>query len=161
MSNLNEAIPQDMSDQTAVASFGAPLMSYTIKRSGGRPLRFEGSELMMAMSYSAASPYWYEINLYRTKDQEFVTAVRLFYQAEDKQDTVRAWTTSSVDAAIAKLARYDAGYDVMVDHSMLDAGGPPAALASRAVMLQARLAEARQHYKSLVGEFLYDLETGS
>ena len=71
----------------APPAIGAP-KPYRITRSGARPLRFAGSELVMAMSFTPELPYWYEINMYRTSDLEFVAAVRLFHQSEDMPDTV-------------------------------------------------------------------------
>lgn len=160
MSIMNEAMQLETSEPAGVAPMPPPAMSYNIKRSGGRPLRFTGSELLMAMSYSPAVPYWHEINMYRTTEQTFVTAVRKFYQSEHEQDTVRAWVSVSLDQAIEKLMRYDAGYDIPVDQELLSPTASPAELAAKAVLFQARIADARHHYKSLVGEFLYDLEMG-
>lgn len=161
MSNLmTPAAPQDVPPAAGVAAFPPAGTSYVINRIGARPLRFEGSELAMAMSYSAAVPYWYEINIYRTAQQGFVTAVRLFHQATDKENTVRAWENASIDDAIDKLTRYDAAYDLPVEMDF-DAGSmPPVELAAKALEMQARISDARHHYKTLVGEFLHDLEQG-
>lgn len=160
MSTMMDAAQQDGGHSSGVAPFPPSGMAYAIKRSGGRPLRFEGSELAMAMSYTSSIPYWYEINLYRTKDQKFVTAVRLFHQASDKQDTVRAWESASIDEAIDKMTRYDAGYDVPVELDFDGHGMPPSEMAAKAMQLQARISDMRHHYKSLVGEFLHELEHG-
>ncbi len=135
--------------------------AYCLQRAGARPLRFEGSELAMAMSFTPEVPYWYEINLYRTVSQTFVTVVRLFYQSADKSDTLRAWESESIDDAIDTLTQYDAGYDipVTIDFDVDDA--PPAEMAAEAMAMKARISEARHHYKSLAGELLFDLESGA
>lgn len=158
MSTMMEAAPLDQGASVGVTALPPTGVPFTIKRAGGRPLRFEGSELAMAMSFTASMPYWYEINLYRSVDQRIVTAVRLFHQSEKKQDTVRAWESASIDDAIDKLTRYDAGYDVPVDIDFDASQAPPPELAAKALQLQARISEARHHYKSIVGEFLYDLQ---
>lgn len=150
----------EMASPGGVTSLPPAGTSYVLQRAGHRPLRFEGSELAMAMSFTPEIPFWYEINLYRTKQQRFVTAVRLFYQSGEKQDTVRAWENESLDDAIDKLSRYDAGYDIPVSLDFDATSAPPSELAAEAFRLQARIAEARHHYKSLVGELLYDLEGG-
>lgn len=160
MSTMMEAAHMDGGQSAGVAPFPPPGMSFTIKRAGGRPLRFEGSELAMAMSYTPAIPYWYEINLYRTVDQRFVAAVRLFHQSPEKQDTVRAWECASVDDAMDRLTGYDAGFDVPVDMDLDMTGMPPAEMAAKALHLQSRIADARHHYQSLVGEFLHDIQAG-
>jgi len=135
-------------------------MSYAIPRAGGRPIRFEGSELAMAMSYTSTLSYWYEINLYRTTDQRFVSVVKLFHQSPDKRDSARAWEHASLDDALDGLVGYDAGFDVPVECDLDAIKTPPSEVAALALTISARISDARHHYKSLVGEFLYDLEVG-
>lgn len=160
MSSMMETAAPDMGHPAGVTSLPPAGAAFVLQRAGSRPLRFEGSELAMAMSYTPEIPFWYEINLYRTAHQTFVTAVRLFHQSAEKQDTVRAWENGSLDDAIDKLSRYDAGYDVPVTLDFDAAAAPPSELSAQAFALQARISEARHHYKSLVGELLYDLESG-
>ena len=114
----------------------------------------------MAMSYSSAIPLWYEVNFYRTVEQGLVTAIRLFYQSEDRQDSVKAWEASSLDEAISLLTDYDAAHDVPVglDFDLLNMS--PAETAAQALQLATQIAEYRHHFQSLVGEFLHDLESG-
>lgn len=136
--------------------FGGAAMNYRIKRAGARPLAFQGSELAMAMSYTPSLPYWYEINIYRTTDQRFAVAVKLFFQSADEQDTAQAWICDSIDEALDKIERYDAGQDVHLPP--MPPVQSPADLAVFAAQLQAAVSAARHHYASLVGEFFYDLE---
>lgn len=156
---MMETTPTDMG---AAASAGLPPAAtpYCLQRAGARPLRFEGSELAMAMSFTPEVPYWYEINLYRTVSQTFVTVVRLFHQASEKTDTLRAWESETIDDAIDKLAHYDAAYDIPVTIDFDVDHAAPAEMAAEALAMKARVSEARHHYKSLAGELLYDLENG-
>lgn len=138
-------------------NIGQP-QGYRIARMGARPLKFTGSELAMAMSFTPEIPYWYEINLYRTTESQFVATVRLFYQSEDKQDTVEAWQFSSLDEALAAIEHYDAARDV---EFVLPEPGEQltgAEIAARAMELQGRIQAQRQHYRGLVGEILYELD---
>lgn len=133
-------------------------MTFRIARSGARPIKFTGSELAMAMSFTPEIPYWYEINIYRTNDSNFVTAIRLFHQSEDKRDTVEAWQFSSLDEALTAIEHYDAGADVeavMPDTVQNDCA---AEIAACALELRARLENQRQHYRGLAGEILFELE---
>ena len=135
-------------------------MSYRIARSGARPLKFTGSELAMAMSFTPEIPYWYEINLYRTNDSQFVLAIRLFHQSEDKRDTVEAWQFKSLDEALSAVEHYDAAADV--DAMLPDASGDHTAaeIAAHAFELRARIETQRQHYRGLAGEILHELDAG-
>lgn len=135
-------------------------MTYRIKRSGARPLKFAGSELAMAMSFTPACPYWYEINLYRTTDIEFVVAVRIFHQAEDVQDNVEAWKFATLEDALWQIESYDAAGDIVAPFPDDMDSATPADLAADAMELRARIKAARQHYHGLAGEILCELDGG-
>lgn len=161
MNSMMEVTTQDPHMHTAPQSISPTAMRYRIKRNGGRPLVFDGSELAMAMSYSSDISFWYEINFYRTVEQGFVTAVRIFHQSEDRQDTVTAWEADTLDEAIAQLTAYDAAQDVHIPVDLDLPSLAPAETAALGLQLNARVAEHRKHFQYLVGEFLYDLEHGS
>lgn len=131
---------------------------YRITRSGARPITFSGSELGMAMSFMPECPYWYEINLYRTTESDFVLAIRLFHQSEEKEDTVEAWRFDSIEDALWQIESYDAARDVEFHPPAAGTPECPAALYEMALSLRAQIAAARQHYASLAGEFLHDIE---
>ncbi|MEM8595061.1 MAG: hypothetical protein AAGF76_01125 [Pseudomonadota bacterium] len=135
-----------------------PPMTYKIMRSGQRPLVFEGMELCMAMSYVPASPYWFEINIYRSSSQKFVAAVRTFFQAEEERDRARAWECDSFDGVMDVLERYDAASDLRVD-AFADAHDLSALeLAGLGFTLMARAKAARDQYHGLLGEILHELD---
>ena len=140
-------------------SIGQPKF-YRIVRSGARPLKFSGSELAMAMSFTPEIPYWYEINLYRTAESEFVAVVRLFHQSEDKRDSVEAWRFKSLDEALSAIEHYDAAQDVEFSAAAPSEEFAGAEIAVRALELHARIHAQRQHYRGLVGEILYELDAG-
>lgn len=158
MTTMMEVTQADPTLQSGVSHLAQSGMPYKIKRAGGRPLRFNGSELAMAMSYTSGIPYWYEINLYRTADQGFVAAVRLFHQSEDLQDTVQAKECSTLDEAIEWLINYDAAADLALNLEVDMSEAPASEMGVLALQLMARIADVRHHYASLVGELLHDLE---
>lgn len=139
------------------ANIGQPAF-YRIVRAGARPLKFSGSELAMAMSFTPEIPFWYEINLYRTTESHFVAAVRLFHQSEDKSDTVEAWSFTSLDEALAAIEHYDAAQDVDFAAAVPEADSSGAEVAAMALELRARIHAQRHHYRGLVGEILYELD---
>jgi hypothetical protein len=148
---------QDMQPEPAPA-VQASAATVMVRRTGLRPLAFQGSELCMAMSFTPEASYWYEINIYRTAGQKFVVAVRLFFQSEDERDRVRAWEFETFEQVLDCLESYDAGADVRVDVFADDAGWCAAELAAQAFSLRARVAAARSQYSGLVGEILHELE---
>lgn len=135
--------------------------SFRLTRQGARPLAFSGTELAMAMSFTPGLPYWYEITIYRTSDQRFVLAIRLFYVSEHERDTADGWVFATLPEVFDALEAYDAGRDVVADLSTARAEMPAVELAARALDLRARVAAARHHFAGLVGEFFAELESGA
>ena len=135
-----------------------PPMSYKIMRSGQRPLAFEGTELCMAMSFVPEAPYWFEINIYRTMDQKFVTAVKTFFQSEEEKDRAKAWTCDSFDAVLDVLEKHDAAADMRVDAFADDKHMSAIELAAHGYSLMAKAKAARDQYHGLLGEILHELE---
>ena len=161
MSSMMEQTPIEPNGQSGVTQFSQNAPTQRIKRLGGRPLVFEGTELAMAMSYTPTLPYWYETNIYRTADQRFVACVKLFYVSQDEQDTARGWECETLDAAIEKLAQYDAADDVRLSMIHDTAELSAAEMAAYSMELRAQAKSHRHHYASLIGEFLHDLDGGA
>lgn len=165
MSYASEEASMNMAEMPAMPGNTAPsaigqAMPFRIARSGARPLKFAGSELAMAMSFTPELPYWYEINLYRTNASQFVLAIRLFHQSEEKRDTVEAWQFKSLDEALAAIEHYDAAADV--EAVLPDTTGQHCAaeIAAQAFELRARIETQREHYRGLAGEILHELDAG-
>lgn len=151
------AAPQQAYEETT--PYGDPsMLEYSLRRVGARPLQFRGAELGMAMSFTPDLPYWYEINLFRTADGGFVTAIKTFFSSVDERDVFRAWRADTLDAAIAQFEAFDPAQDVRPQAKLGGAGLSAAELYGQALELQARIAAARQHYAALLGEFLYELD---
>lgn len=141
----------------AFASLGSAVQ-HKLPRQGGRPIIFDGTELAMAMSYTPSLPYWYEINLYHSETQEFIVAIRKFFQSQNEADQVKSWTFSSLDAAIAHVENYDAAVDVLIPEMDL-AAMAPAEMSAMALSLKADVEGVRHHYAGLVGELLMEMES--
>ena len=149
---------QQVYEDSGMTGGDPSMLSYTLRRVGARPLQFRGAELGMAMSFTPGLPYWFEINLFRTADGGFVTAIKTFYTSEDERDICRAMRSSSLDEALSQLEAYDPAHDVRVGAELGRSGLSSAELYGQALELQARIAGARQHYSALLGEFLYELD---
>ncbi|MEL6198310.1 MAG: hypothetical protein AAFT19_10710 [Pseudomonadota bacterium] len=134
---------------------------FWLRRSGARPLAFSGSELCMGVSYTAGTPFWYELNIYRKTDGGFV--VRLDMRAKSDNDPSRhhAWECPSFAEVMESLEAYDAGDDIRIDIEPDDPELGLADLAAHALSIRARAEEARRQYRGLIGELLHELETGA
>lgn len=134
---------------------------YRLPRHGARPLVFSGTQLAMAMSFTPGLPYWYEINIYRTSEQRFVLAIRLFHVSEEMRDTVDSWDFDTLPEVFDALEGYDAGRDVIADVDGVHAALPAVELAARAMELRARIDAARQHFAGLVGELFAEMDSAA
>ncbi|MEM1431044.1 MAG: hypothetical protein AAGG09_16425 [Pseudomonadota bacterium] len=137
---------------------GMPGMNMRLRRLGARPLAFQGVELGMAMSFTAELPYWFEINLYRVSDGTFAVAIKQFFQSSEETDLARAWPAATLAEAFDIIEGFDPAHDVPVRLSLLDSHLSAAEMEAAAMDLQAQVAHARTHYRSLVGEFFHGIE---
>ncbi|MGF1500980.1 MAG: hypothetical protein ACFBSD_04110 [Paracoccaceae bacterium] len=135
------------------------MSEFLIKRSGQRPLQFDGIELCMAMSYIPNSEYWYEINVYRRSEQDFVLAIRIFFESVDERDRVRAWECATFDEVLKRLENYDAAEDIRVEISADTTALSVPDLAAQSYFWRARATAARQQFAGLVGEILHELSS--
>lgn len=133
--------------------------SFKLKQTGGRPVQFRGIELCSAMSYVPGTPLWYEINIYKTEESDFVTDVRMFTKDENERDVFRVERSYSLADVFDYLEKYDAANDV--DASSVDLGSSHLSVANlslSAASLRIRVEEARGQFRDLVGQILYQLE---
>ncbi len=84
----------------------------TLRRTGERPLSFQGAELCNAMSYVPGTPLWYEINVYRTAGETFVANVRMYTRSENEKDRFSCYEASSFDEVLSWLESYDPADDI-------------------------------------------------
>lgn len=148
----------------AIESFPTPAApanateTFTLRRTGKRPLAFDGVELCMGMSYVPGTPFWYELNIYRTSLGSFVVAVKFFTKDDGDKDTFRAFQASTFDEVMSILETYDTSQDVRIDVQADDETLSVAELTVKALGLRARLEEARRQFAGLVGQVLYQLD---
>ena len=133
------------------------VLAHRIRRLGKRPLVFKGTELAMAMSFTPGLPYWYELNIFRTDQQRFVLAVKLFFASENELDSSDAWEFDTLAEVFDAIEAYDAGRDVRFDTQGL-ADAPAAHMASMSMALRAEVEAARAHFGGLVGELFQQLD---
>lgn len=145
--------------EAGVSPMASSTQSYTLRRSGKRPLFFEGSELCMAMSYVPGTAFWYEVNIYRTTAESFVVYVRLFTKREGENDLHRVLECETFEDVMHFLETYDAAEDVRVDVLADDESAPLSELVVRAMALRARIEDARRQFRGLVGQILFDLDS--
>ncbi|WP_375428537.1 hypothetical protein [uncultured Sphingomonas sp.] len=132
-----------------------PLRS--LKRTGRRPLPFDGKTIATACGVTPALPFWYEINVHRTVADGYLTDIRLFNKTADDPDLFWVREHDDLEDATVHLERYDPAGDVTPPRQMAELAPSAAELALRIARLQLRVDQMTQHYRALVGDLLATL----
>lgn len=147
----------DDATQDRLAALGAAVAPVQVlKRTGRRPLMFNGVTLATVCGVTPALPFWYELNVHRTVIDAHVTDIRLFHKDPARSDLFWVAEHDALDDAIAHLERFDPAGDVMPPRE-LPPGAAPAERALWVSRLQMEVDQITQHYRALVGELLHTL----
>ena len=130
----------------------------SVRRTGNRPLRFKGSELMTATSHGPGPSLWYEIYVWRKAAGGFVLQIRMFGKQESTKDRFRAYEVDSIEEMAQILENYDTSADIDADIPVDDPSVPVTLIALRAAELRMKLDEARRQFSDLLGEVMHALE---
>jgi hypothetical protein len=128
-----------------------------LKRSGMRPLAFDGTLIAEASSHTARTRMWYEINLYRSDAGGYIAEVKLYLKPIEQKDVFRAEAFADLASMTAWLEAHDPAHDAVVDCETADGQVPLVVAALGAVKMRQAMDEARREYRYLVGELLYAL----
>lgn len=129
---------------------------HVLRHTGYRPVSFNGEVLGTVCGVDQVLPYWYEINVYQTVLGAYVSDIRLFGKGVDAADLFRVAEHDDLDALHTYLERYDPCGDlppIRYDAAATSA----AALALRAIEVQAEMRRICDHYRSTLGALLNTL----
>lgn len=131
--------------------------SFTLKRTGGRPMVFEGQEVCASTSHSIGPSLWYEVNIYQKTDGAYIVEVKMFTKSESTKDQFSVYEAYTLDDVATVLEEHDPAGDV--DGSLLKFDDPvaPGRFALKAASFRLQIEEASHQYKDLVGEILFQL----
>ncbi|WP_375401787.1 hypothetical protein [uncultured Sphingomonas sp.] len=138
-----------------LVALAMPLRS--LRRTGRRPLPFNGETLATVCGVTPSLPFWYEINVHRTVVGSYLTDVRLFNKTADELDLFWVQEHDELEDAVAYLERYDPAGDVTPPRQVAEIASSPVELALRIARLQLRVDQITQHYRALVGDLLNTL----
>ena len=151
----------DQRTQDRLVELGATLAPVqTLKRTGRRPLLFNGTTVATVCGVTPALPFWYELNVHRTVIGSYVTDVRLFHKSPDLPDLFWVEEHDELDGTVAYLERYDPAGDVSVPRELATRAASAAELALWTARLQMQVDGITQHYRALAGELLHRLTKG-
>ena len=125
-----------------------------LKRTGARPLLFNGRTVATVCGVTPLLPFWYEINVHRTLQGRYVSDIRLFHKSPYRSDLFWVAEHDELDEAIAHLERFDPVGDVLPPQQPAAESTSSAELALWIARLQLQVHQATEHYRTLAGELL-------
>lgn len=131
--------------------------TFTLRKSGARPISFSGRQLGFQSNYRIGTPLWHELNLYQTEDGRFVADIRVFQKGEGARDQFHVAVVDSLDEALAFFESYDPRMDLTAGFSLDDADLSPAELIVHAAKLKYEINETVNQYKAVLSAFLHEL----
>lgn len=137
----------------------ASVKQFRLKRSGIRPKVFQGVEVCHSMSYEMGTPFWYEINIYRTTEDGFVSEVKFFTKSDKMRDSFKTVDVDSTEELVAFFEGYDPTEDIdpgVVSTERLEKNAVFAA--TRATELAQFNCEAKRQWNDIVGEILFEID---
>jgi len=148
----------DPSTQARVGELQArALPPELLRRTGKRPYSFNGVAVATVSGITPALPFWYEINIFRTVSDTYVSDIRLFHKEADYPDFFRVEEHLDLETVFEHLEGYDPAGDLALSPSMPKWSTSNAALEFGVARLQMQVNRINQHYGSLVGALLHDI----
>ncbi len=145
------AVPRAIEEESALRTF-------TLKRTGKRPLRFQGWQIIQATGYSAAASVSYDINIYETLAGNFVAELLAHRDAVAERDVVRVEVFDSLDDTAKWLEAFSPAADLPVAPGIVNGKTPLAVAALQVVQLRQCLFGIEDEYRALVSEVLDGLD---
>lgn len=134
--------------------------TFTLRKSGARPIAFSGRQLGFQSGYRVGTPLWHELNLYQTDDGRYVADIRVFQKGEAAMDQFHVVVVETLDEAIAFFEGYDPRTDIVAHFSVNDPELSPAELMVHAAKLKYEIQDTVNQYKAVLASFLHELNNG-
>lgn len=152
------ARPEARPTPFAVEHGETPVRRFTLARTGRRPVRFQGWQIMEAQGQTPGVPVSYDINLYETQAGTVVVELLVHRSAIGEPDLSHVEAFASLGEAASWLEAYAPAGDLAIGGAMVQSGAPLAVAALQAVQLRQRLARIEDSYRALVSQVLFGLD---
>ena len=144
-------------EQNAPITATGSIEHYCLRRTGARPVQFDGMLFAGMTGWNANSEMWHEINLYKRSDGIIIVDLRVFKKAPDRKDCFHVVQCDTLDEAATWLQAYDPGADIEIEIELDNPAMSLADLTVQAADLKIHLAEVDKQYRSLIGDLFYQI----
>ena len=133
-------------------------LAFTLRRTGQRPLRFTGHQVIEARSNPQAHQVWHDLNIYRTAKGRYVFELIARHAEPEQQDVFRVESFDTLEAGAAWLQDFPAGDDAPIPDGLGAEGTPLPRAVLQAVQLRQHMERIDAEYRSLLSEVFMALE---
>jgi len=141
-----DSAPSSDSDVTA------DTRQFTLRRTGRKPIRFTGWQIVEVLGASETGSQWYDLTVYRSDSGEVIVELVARRRMIDEQDLSRVEVFGSLAAAGAWLEAYPCASDVPIPTALAAADGPMAIAVLQLVQLRQRIARITEEYHGLLSD---------
>ncbi|HEX2943078.1 MAG TPA: hypothetical protein VHO91_18650 [Rhodopila sp.] len=131
--------------------------TYTLRRTGRKPVRFVGWQLIEATGADTAKSVWHELNVYRTIGDKFVVELTVRRRQAEELDKTCVSSFPDLAAAAAWLENYRPADDVPVPSDLPGQAPLPWAVL-QAVQLRQCINRVVLDYQTLLSEVFAALD---
>jgi hypothetical protein len=127
--------------------------------SGGKPIRFRGSLLVEASSWTTEAPVWHEIVLYERDTMDYIAGIKTC-RSPASNDVFHATAFGELESVLTWIEEFDPMADLVADLDASDRRISTTDIALRAAALRQRADRVVLQYRTMVGEILYRIDLG-
>ena len=142
----------------AASQPGPSMYPMTLNRTGMRPMKVTGAEIVSATSHQTGTPFWYELNVVSTDDGRMLIDIRNYQKREGSVDRFKVIEAYGIEDVVSTLENYDPVSDMVTTLDLENESMSAVELTLQAAMLKLSMLEARRQFRELVGEVLHGLE---
>jgi hypothetical protein len=135
-----------------------PVRRFTLRRTGRRPLRFYGWQLIEAAGRNPPAAIWYGINIYETRGGSIVVELSAHREGLGEPDLSHVHSFATLNEAAAWLEDYTPAADMTVGGGVLQPGAPLVVVTLQSVQLRQRLLRVEEVFRTLVSEVFQGLD---
>ncbi len=145
-----DQFPDNMVDDDAMVKYE----HYVLKRSGARPVCFDGALLTQATSWCEEDASWYEGAIYEADDGSFVASLTVFFKATEHPDRHHVWQCEGPEDAVAHFRNHDPDLDIPVFLDVTPEKNDLDSLEAHAELLNTWLETGRKTYRQMLKNLL-------
>jgi hypothetical protein len=137
---------------------GDPSSQWTLRRTGRKPVRFNGWQILEACGLAAQDGIRHDLNIYRTVADAVVVELAARRSMLDEADTLRVEVFVNLSDAAQWLQSYQCTRDIPITTALTDGDVPLAMAVMQTVRLRQQILRVEEEYQALLSDVFTALD---